>query len=207
MANVPPTQHGPSGSARPSRMEGTAVTEVAIVHPDGAGFPPDMRDYDFARDGLFPVGIIRQGAGAWLPLVVDETRTLMTMLDGGVEIVVLSAEAREVYFQALLKACERLFGEDWPGALHDILGINRRAVQRGRIATNLLPPRLLTALSYVASADDGEELAAALAALAKYDKRFDGDDERVRRYWSDALDVFYGGGDHEGIRSGKPEGP
>lgn len=188
-------------------MEGIAVMEVALAHPDSSGFPEDMSEYDYGRDGFFVVGIIRQGGGPWFPLVVDESRTLMTMLDGGVEISVLPDEARELYVHALINACERLFGPDWPIALSQLLDINRRAVQRGRIFSNLLPPRFLTVLSYVASADDGEELATAMMAMVKYDKRCEGDEQKARRHWADVADVFYGAKGHLGVRGGKPPIP
>lgn len=164
------------------------------MHPEAFSYPNGGKDV--AALGLSAIGVCRDGDGQWVPLALDDGRNPYAVVGG--QAVPLDADVLgPAIYQALDEACERLWGNSWNSSVGEVFRVNRRTTQRDRVSRNLLPPRILQVISYIASADDGQELAAAMLALARYDRKLKGNKEIARRYWMNAFDLYYGDADHE----------
>lgn len=172
------------------------------MHQDNFAFPDGDRDWEGM--GLMPIGIVRRDEDDdWHALALDDRRGAF-MVDGDKATPLDREEVGPAIFQAMEDACERLWGHSWNSSIGEIFALNRRTVQRDRVAKALLPPRVLAIIAYVSSADDGEELAEALIAVSRYAAKFK-DKQVVKRYIENAVEVFYGDYDREiGIRDEKP---
>lgn len=164
-----------------------------MLHHDHPSYPSE--DLPGLAPGLTPVGVVRlDDDGPWLPLVIDDVRVLHAIVDG--EPVALDKEeSGAALYEALNVTCQRLWGHSWNSAVGEVFRMNRRTTQRDRVTRNLLPPRVLQKISYVASADDTTEMANGLIAAARYWARFKGDEAVTRRYWQNVMDVFLGDAD------------
>lgn len=169
------------------------MMEVKIMHQDAFTYPGGDRDW--AAIGLTPIGVVNPGDGGWFALALDERRQPVLVDGEGVAPLDMSDVGPAVY-RALEAACERLWGNSWNSSVGEIFSLNRRTTQRDRVSKNLLPTRVLQMIAYVASADDGKELAETLIAVSRYAKRFK-DKATVRRYMNNAIDVYYGDFDRE----------
>lgn len=69
---------------------------------------------------------------------------------------------------AIEAAATRLWTEGWSFALAEAFAINRRALQRDRLARNTLHPNILRTLGAVAEGPDAEGMGRILRALAAY---------------------------------------
>lgn len=163
------------------------MMDVRLLHPDHIEFPEAAMAW--ANSDFYPIGAVKGEGGEWFPLAIDRTRQPHAIVNGQPHALP-PEEAGPALFNALEETCERLWGQNWNAAIVELFGINRRTAQRQRVATNLLPPKILMTIAYIASADDGPELARALVSYSRYKKWADGDAEVARKYWNNVADIY-----------------
>jgi hypothetical protein len=147
----------------------------------------------FIDTGYVPFGLVQMAEGEpYHPLAirdVERGRFLVALIDG--EIVELDNEvAFPAVYEAVEEIAEKILGHSWNSGLGELFDLNRRTMQRDRVSRFLLPPNILAALSYIASADYPEELAKLLLAINAYHTRFK-DQKIVEERVKNALKVFY----------------
>ncbi|NEU13499.1 hypothetical protein G3T14_15360 [Methylobacterium sp. BTF04] len=176
------------------------------MHRDHPQFPDGDRDWKAL--GLVPIGIVRDGEDDWQALAIDGKRRLFSLGAEADEAVLLDREALgPLVYESLDETCHSLWGHSWNSSIGEIFRLNRRTTQRDRVASYLLPPRVLQIIAYVASADDREELAGMLLSIARYAARFP-NEKLVHRYVANALEIFFGDFDeHMGIEASQKGEP
>jgi hypothetical protein len=162
--------------------------KVQIIHKDAFAF--NGADLDWGKLELAPIGMVQDEEGAWFPLALDAKRQPFLVDAEGPHPLDREKAGTSIY-RALDETCERLWGHSWNSSVGEIFHLNRRTTQRDRVSRYLLPPPVLQVLAYVASADDSQELAGALLALARYAAKTKSKEEAMR-YWMNAAKVFYG---------------
>lgn len=163
---------------------------VDLLHPDSNSYPRTGIE-DLPDTGWILIGVVQMGE-EYFPLAVKEAgrnRLAGYFRDG--EIVELElTEVGPAIYDAIDEACAKLWGHSWNAALGELFGLNRRTLQRDRVSRYLLPAKILATISYIASADDGEELAKALLAISAYHAKFE-NPEIVTDYIRNAIEIFY----------------
>lgn len=178
-------------------QEMTSV-RIELMLVGSSDFPSRLLDapareilkYWMDRD-IHPIGVIEQFDQLSI-LGIGPKRQLLALIDG--QAYPIEAEdAGMALFNALDLAAFWLWGHAWNSALGDIFGINRRTTQRDRVGKNLLPPKVLYLVAHMASRPDGQAMAAALQAVAAFDKTQEYRDEMaVRESWQFVIDAYYG---------------
>lgn len=167
--------------------------KITILHPRHARFP--KTDFSWSDKQIYPFGVL--GSPGDTNVVVgivqqDRNRSLVGVHpDGTVEHLDIQ-EAGPALYEALDWTGTHLWGNSWNSAVGEIFGINRRTTQRDRVSTNLLPPRLLMSIAYIASAKDAFELAGLLLMISRYANAVEADREQTENYFQTALNFFYG---------------
>jgi hypothetical protein len=167
--------------------------EIQLIHPQRSGIPPEEEHDDLRKAGYTFVGLVRREASEdWAALaILERGRDRSLAMVYADQVIDLPLEvAGEAFFYALGEACEALWQHNWNAVLGTLFGLNRRTLQRDRVAQYLLPARVTETLSYILSADDAAELSLLLQAIVAYKKRF-GDRRVVERYVEGGLTLFY----------------
>ncbi|ODT77723.1 MAG: hypothetical protein ABS76_26685 [Pelagibacterium sp. SCN 64-44] len=113
-----------------------------------------------------PIGIYVEG-GHESPLYMNDDRRCSYWNDK--RMMPAGGFGREMW-EAVDATCRTLWGEGWQHAVSEIWGINRRTLQRDRVMSNLLPPRVLRMISTIASMPDAKDMASALFSYARIAK-------------------------------------
>lgn len=129
--------------------------EIRLAYVDPATFE--------IPDGMTAVGFI--GAGDALAYDVD--RRPHRIADGIPELLD-PAEVNAALAPAVEAAATRLWPEGWSYKLAEAYGLNRRSLQRDRIARNGLHPNVLRELGGMSCHDDAEGAGRLMLALAWY---------------------------------------
>jgi len=127
-------------------------------------------------DGWVAVGLIGGGA----VLAYDAERRPHRIVDGAAQPLDPS-EVTAALAPAVEAAASRLWPEGWSYALAECFGLNRRSLQRDRIARNGLHPAVLRELGTMACHDDAEGIGRLAHALAWYADRCSDRDHPVDR--------------------------
>ncbi|MCJ2084206.1 hypothetical protein [Methylobacterium sp. J-090] len=130
--------------------------KIALTYVDVATF--------HVPDGWIAVGHLDDGPAV---LAYDPARIPNSVLDG-VPTPLDPAEVNPVLAGAIEDAATRLWVEGWSFALAESFAINRRALQRDRLAKNPLHPNILRTLGAVSEGPDAEGMGRILRALAAY---------------------------------------
>jgi hypothetical protein len=117
-------------------------------------------------DGWTAVGFI--GAGDALAYDADRRPH---RISGGIAEPLDPAEVNAALSPAVEAAASRLWPEGWSYALAEAFGLNRRSLQRDRIAKNGLHPTVLRELSVLSCHEDAEGIGRLAHALAWYADR------------------------------------
>lgn len=144
------------------------IDEILMRLPVAAGIPDD----DMQQHGML-IGLLGAG-GSQFPLFMNDGRQCFTW--NGKRMMPCGNFGYELWI-GVEATCRTLWGEGWQHAVSEIWGINRRTLQRDRVVSNLLPPRILRQVSRIASLPDAKTMAGALFAYAKLAK---GDDAEAR---------------------------
>lgn len=142
------------------------IDEIVMRLPIGAV----IADIDTDREGMLIGAIVADGS-QW-PLYMNDARQCWYRKDD--RMLSVDGFGYELWV-GLDVACRTLWGEGWQHAVGEIWGINRRTLQRDRVVSNLLPPRVLRMISRVSSLPDAKTMAGALFAYAKLSKGDDAD--------------------------------
>jgi hypothetical protein len=185
--------------------EETLDVRIHLLLPTAPDFPKILSGHppaEFLRDwmgrGIHPIGVISEEGSSEIVLGVAPQRQLVALFDDQ-SYPVESPDAGKALFRALDAAAFKLWGHSWNSAVGEIFGVNRRTTQRDRVARNLLPPKVLYMIAYLASLDDGPAMASALLSVAGLHNAAAGNEGAVRSAWQFAIDAFYGTND-EGLR-------
>lgn len=130
--------------------------QITLAYVDVTHFPIPA--------GWIAVGFINGGPDV---LAYDPTRAPHAVRDG-VGTPLDPAEVNPVLAGAIEDAATRLWVEGWSFALAESFAINRRALQRDRLAKNTLHPNILRTLGSVSEGPDAEGMGRILRALAAY---------------------------------------
>lgn len=167
--------------------------KITLLHPRHARFP--KTDFDWAENSIFPIGVLGSVGDTDVVVgIVQEKRNrklVAVRVDGSVEDLDAS-EAGPALYEALDQVGNQLWGNSWNSAVGEIFGLNRRTTQRDRVSTNLLPPRLVMCITYIASAPDAFEMAGLLVVIARYAGALEIGRDQVESYVRAALDFYYG---------------
>lgn len=164
---------------------------VELTHSSTGTVPVDLI-MTLEDGGWTLVGIVEREIDKHFPLAVKEdgrTRLIGYLLDGAVKEL-SAAEIGSAIYEAVDTACSILWGYAWNAALAELFGLNRRTFQRDRVSRYLLPPKVLSTLAYISSAEDGEDLAKTLLAVAGYHRRL-ADPALVEDHVMNAVRIFY----------------
>lgn len=164
---------------------------IQLAHAISGIFPAEMI-MDLEDGGWTMFGIAEWKQDQWFPVVIKvagRERLVGYFVDGHVEDLYVADVGPAVY-EAIDVACTALWGHAWNAAVAELSGLNRRTFQRDRISRYLLPPQTLSTLAFLAAAEDGEELAKMLLAVAAYHRRL-GDQALVEDHVLTAIRTFY----------------
>ena len=117
-------------------------------------------------DGWTAVGFLDAGA----VLAYDADRR-PHRVEGGITTPLDPADVNAGLAPAVEEAASRLWPEGWSYAMAECFGINRRSLQRDRIARNGLHPAILQELGALSCHDDAEGIGRLAHALAWYADR------------------------------------
>ncbi|MCJ2006740.1 hypothetical protein [Methylobacterium sp. J-092] len=130
--------------------------QIALSYVDTEVFPVPA--------GWIAVGFLGTGPAV---LAYDPARAPHSVLDG-VPTPLDPASVNPVLAGAIEAAATRAWPEGWSYALAESFAINRRALQRDRLAKNTLHPNILRTLGAVSEGPDAEGMGRILRALASY---------------------------------------
>lgn len=168
------------------------LMEFEICHPYSREFPEG--DYSWSELGLYPIGRIRdEASGRWLPLALDQRRTPFAIVGTDQPIAVHAGLFGPAFAEALAKLGRNLWGHEWNSSIGELFGINPRTTQRDRVTSNLLPPKLIMTIAFIASRENPRGLAEIVRAVARM--RAHSDYMEIREACSTAIDVVFERGD------------
>ncbi len=160
---TPKTETGLAGSAGPfpflghlGRCYAEGMIRLAYVDPATFEIP----------DGWTAVGFLDAGA----VLAYDADRRPQRV-EGGIATPLDPADVNAGLAPAVEEAASRLWPEGWSYAMAECFGLNRRSLQRDRIARNGLHPAVLRELGSLSCHDDAEGIGRLAHALAWYADR------------------------------------
>ena len=114
-----------------------------------------------------PPGMRVVGRVDGVPLAYDAARQPHQITPAG-PVALDPAAVNSALVPALTAAASTIWPRDWADGMSASLGVNRRGLQKDRVAKNGLHPDILEALALLADAPESRELGAMILAIGTY---------------------------------------